>query len=461
MATRVILPLLGQTMEEGTMIKWFKQEGETVQKGEPLLEVMTDKVNMEVESPASGTLRKILAPPEAVVPVKDLIAIIGTPDEPIDELLPGAAGKARKGEAASEPAGASQPGKADQPGRAKVPLSQAAGSAGASPSPGSASGRVFASPRARKTADEMGVSIAAMVGRGTGPEGRIVDKDVLAYAAEMKAASAQVAERHPEPVEGPRATPLAAKIAADQGLDLSALTPTGAGGKVTRDDVLRAARPPAERPKIGRVIRMAGMRKSVADNVSKSIREAPHVTLVSEVDMTECAKLRRQIGPDMEKRFGVRISFNDLVVKAAAEAVFAVPIVNSTFDGEQITVHDEVNVGIAVALEDGLMAPAVKNVQSLSLPALSAAIRDLATRAREMKATTEELQCGIIVPPQAAILGVCRIVEKPVVVDGKVEVRSMMNLCLSFDHRVMDGAPAAEYLREVKRLLEAPYLLLM
>jgi len=457
MATRVVLPLLGQTMEEGTIIKWFKHEGDTVEKGEPLLEVMTDKVNMEVESPASGTVRKILAPEEAVVPVKELIAIIGTPDEPIDDILAAEAGPA------AEKVGEAMP--APGTGRAEAAEAGTAMSA--------AGGRLIASPRARRIAQEKGIDIAALEGRGSGPGGRIVEKDVLAHAARLETGA------RPERVEErPRLTPLATKIAAELGVDAASLAATGPGGKVTREDVLRAARPSAvPKPKIGRVIPLSGMRKAVAESVSRSARSAPHVTLVMEVDMTECARLRNQIAPEFEKR-GLKLSFNDLIVKAAAAAVYRVPIVNSTLEDDRITIHDEVNVGIAVALDEGLVAPVVRNVESKSLTELSAAIRDVAGRAREGKLSSDELKGGtitvtnlgpygidvfnpIINPPQAAIIGVCRIVDKPVVHEGAITIRSMMNLCLSFDHRVLDGAPAAEYLGELKNLLEAPYLLLI
>lgn len=454
MATKVILPLLGQTMEEGTIIKWFKQEGETVEKGEPLLEVMTDKVNMEVESPESGTLRKILAEPEQIVPVKELIAIIGDPNETIDDLLPAASTKTV---AAEEPAQVHVAAASEAPTAAVI----------AAPQVGADGGRVFASPRARRVAEEKGIDIAALAGRGTGQEGRVVEKDVLAYAAQLEAAPK------------PKVTPLAAKIASEQGIDVTTVAASGIGGRVTRDDVIRATTPakPAE-TRVSKVIPMAGMRKAVADNVTKSIRTAPHVTLVTEVDMTECVRLRKHIAPVTEERYGVKISFNDIIVKSVALAAPKVPIVNSTLENDQITVYDNVNVGIAVALPDGLAAPVVRNVEAKSLVELSTEIRDLAARAREGKISGDDLKGGtitvsnlgaygidvfnpIINPPQAAILGVCRIVEKPAVVEGAVEVRSMMNLCLSFDHRVMDGAPAAEYLAELKSLLESPYLLLI
>ena len=448
MATKMILPLLGQTMEEGTITKWLKQEGDVVKKGEPILEVMTDKANMEVEAPASGVLRKILAAEQAVVPVKDVIAIIGGADEPIDELV---APVSAPSQAEAAPAEVQE----------RVPAAVPEVAAETRPP----EGRIFSSPRARATASEHGVSLAALAGKGTGPGGRIVEKDVLAYVA-----GAPVAEKV-------RITPLAGKVAADMGVDLAAVTATGAGGKVTRDDVLRSAAAPP-RPSMGRVIPLTGMRKAVADNVSRSIRNAAHVTLVMEVDMTECARLRKQLVPEFEKTHGVKITFTDLIVKAAAKAIDDFPGVNATLENDQITIHDDIDICIAVALEVGLVAPVVRDVRTKSIPQISSEIKRLAEKAKSGALTVEDYTGGsftvsnlgtygvdvfnpIINPPQVAILGVCRIVEKPTAVDGEVQIRPMMNLCLSFDHRAIDGAPAAEYLARLRQILENPYTLLI
>ena len=442
MATKVILPLLGQTMEEGTITKWLKNEGDHVENGEPLLEVMTDKANMEVESPASGILRKILAPEETVVPVKEVIAIIGSADEPIDDLIV----------SVRETAASAGPSRVADRAPAERPAAEPAG------------GRILASPRARTVAAERGIDIALLAGRGTGPEGRIVEQDVLAFAGQAGA--------------GPKVTPLAGKVAAGIGVDISSVVGTGAGGKVTRDDVLRAgARGPAE-PAIGRTIPFSGMRRAVAEAVSRSVRTAPHITLVSEVDMTSCSALREQLSPELQKRHGVRLSLTALIVKAAALAILDHPIVNSSLAEDQIVIHDEVNIGIAVALDDGLVVPVVRGAESKPVHQISEEIGTLAAKARAGNLTREEMQGGtftvsnlasygvdvfnpIINPPESAILGVCRIVERPAVVGGQVQTRSMMNLCLSFDHRVMDGVPAARYLARVKEILEAPYLLVV
>ena len=449
MATKMLMPLLGQTMEEGTIIKWFKNEGDTVTAGEPLLEVMTDKVNMEVEAPESGVLRKILAQPDDVIPVQNPICIIGKADESIDDLL------------AETPAAAGAPAvTAPVPAAKATEIPVPPGPAAPAPAEG---GRVLASPSARRVAREQGIDIAALAGTGTGPGGRIVEKDVLDYVTAM-----------------PKATPLAGKVAADMGVGLAAVTGTGVAGKITREDVERAAAKPAGLPAtaipLGATIPFTGMRKMVAQNVFASYSTAVHVTLVAAVDMTECVKLREQMVGEIEKTLGVRISYTDIIAKCAARAIVDKPIVNSSLAEDKIVIHDRVNIGIATAIEGGLVVPVVKDVPAKSLVDVSREIKEVVGRVRSGSATGDDFKGGtftitnlgpygvdsfnpIITPGQSAILGVCRIVEKPVVKDGRIAIRSMMNLCLTFDHRIMDGAPAAEYLAGLKQILEAPYLI--
>ncbi|MCL5103533.1 MAG: 2-oxo acid dehydrogenase subunit E2 [Armatimonadetes bacterium] len=454
MATKMVMPLLGQTMEEGTIIKWFKKEGDAVKAGEPLLEVMTDKVNMEVEAPEGGTLRKILAQPDDIVPVKDPICIIGAADENIDALL-GEAAPVGEREAPAEPAHPEV-----RPPVAAAPAAQQTVVSAAAPE-----GRIFASPAAKRVARERGIDIAVLAGRGSGPNGRIVEKDVLDFAA-----------------AGPKATPLAGRMAADMGVAVAGVAGTGVGGKVTSEDITRAAAPapsvPAAPLAIGATIPYQGMRKAVGENVARSLQTSPHVTLVTEVDMTECIALRSQILEDIEKNYGVRISYTDIIAKAVARAILDKPIVNSSLQGDQIVIHDRVNIGIATAIEGGLVVPVVKDVPSKTIPQISKEIKELSARARAGQGGGEDFKGGtftisnlgiygiqsfnpIITPGQSAILGVCAIVQKPVVIDEDIEIRSMMNLCLSFDHRVMDGAPAAEYLARLKEILESPYLIFM
>ncbi len=459
MATKVTLPLLGQTMEEGTIIKWFKKEGERVEKEEPLLEVMTDKANMEVESPESGVLLKIVAQEDETVPVKGLIAILGEPGEDISALLAEAGAEApAAGPAGSAPAEASKPGETPAP----------APSAAAAPP----SGRVAASPRARRLAEEHGLDLAQLA-PGSGPGGRIIEKDVLRAIESGAAAAAPAA---------PAATPLAAKVAEEKGVDLAAVSGSGPGGKIRREDVEAAAAPAAvplaPRVPLGGVIPFAGLRKAVADNLEKSARAVIPVTLTMGVDMSEATRMREQLNPVYEKKHGVRLSFTDIVIKAAARAIEDYPVMNSSLEGDQIRIHDGVHVCVAVAVPDGLLAPVVRDANLKPLWAISAEVRDLAERGRAGRLGPAELSGGtftvtnlgafgvehfnaIINPPQCAILAVCAIQKKPVVTpDDRIEVRPMMNLCLTFDHRIVDGAPAAEFLAHIKELLENPYLFL-
>jgi len=461
MATKMVMPLLGQTMEEGTIIRWFKNEGDEIKAGEPLLEVMTDKVNMEVEAPVSGVLRKVIAKPDDVVPVKKPIAIIGSPDEPIDDLLKEIEKETlAEGAQPTEGAEVTAP-KLEKPApeAAEAPVSAVPPRAVEIPAapPSVAVGeRVFASPAARRVAREHGIDISVLAGKGTGPNGRIVEKDVLDYIARTKA------------------TPLAEKVAAEAGVEIGAIAGTGIGGKVTAEDVRKAAAPPT--PAIGQTIPFTGIRKAVAQNVLASYQQAVHVTLVTEVDMTECVKMRESILPSIEERYGVRVSYTDIIVKAAARAIEDKPIVNSSLQGDQIIIHDQINIGVATAIEGGLVVPVVKDVRNKTLPQVSKEIKELVGRARAGQASGDDFRGGtftvtnlgaygvdsfnpIITPGQSAILGVCRIIEKPAVVNGQIVPRSMMNLCLTFDHRVMDGAPAAEYLARLKEILEAPYLI--
>lgn len=450
MATVMNLPLLGQTMEEGTIIQWIKKEGDAVKEGEPLLEVMTDKVNMEVEAPVSGVLRKILVNADDVVPVLAPIAIIGLADEQIDDLLSGAS-KTPEEEPESE---IEKPQSISAPNR---PASEQPTGAAQSVD------RIIASPSARRVASERGINIELLSGKGTGPGGRIIEKDVLDFIAST------------------RSTPLAGKMAEDIGVDLSGITGTGVSGRVTSEDVNRASRsakPPLGITNIGQSIPFTGLRKAIADNVAKSARETVPVTLVAEVDMTECMNLRSSILDAIEKRDGVRLSITDFIVKAASTAILDKSIVNSSLEGDRIVVHDRVNIGIATALESGLVVPVVKDVINKTLSQISREIKDLVARARESRAMGDDFKGGtftitnlgaygidtfdpVITPGQSAILGVCRIIEKPVAKNGSIVLRSMMNLCLTFDHRIMDGAPAAEYLARLKSILEAPYMILI
>ena len=467
MAHTVLMPQLGSTMEEGTILKWFKHEGDSVSEGETLLEIETDKATMEVPAEASGILRQILHPENALVPIREAIAVIAGANEPLQTA---AVAPALVDAKASKPSISS-------PVLSSIPPLQVT-ALNASP----VSGMVPVSPRAARLAEERGITIASLAGKGTGPGGRIIERDILA-AALAPPAQPQIVVPETSPQ---RITPLAARMADDLGVAVGDLALGLPGSRVRSADVLRHAessRPPAVEAAPASAaavpaedvtrLPFAGIRKRIADNVAKSAFSAPHVTLTLEVDMTEAAAFRAKVLPDIEKAYGVRLSFTDILVKAVAKTLDEHPRLNVTFDGETILIHRAKNIGVAVALDEGLIVPVVRNVENKTLGTLAKELKASIERARTGKFTLDDLSGGtftitnlgafgidvfdpIIVTGQAAILGVGRIAEKPVVVAGQVVVRSMMNLCLSFDHRILDGAPAARFLQRLKELLESP-----
>ncbi len=406
-ATEVILPQLGLTQEEGTIVRWLVAEGARVVKGEPLFEVMTDKATVEVEAPASGVLLRILVPEGGTVPVAAPIALIGEPEQarsaPTAGAAPADAAAGRTGPPPARPAAAG-------------PAPAAPGAAGAAP-------RIKISPRARALAASHGVDIRALA--GSGPGGRIIERDVQ----QALAARAAIA---------PAAKPVA------------------------------AAPPPVA----------SRMRAIIARRMMESVRTTAQLTLTTEVDMAEAVRLRDEVGPELERREGVHLSYTDLVVRATAIALREHPGMNARWEGEGVRRLPEVHIGVAVALDQGLLVPVVRHADRATLAQISAAVRDLSGRARAMALRPDEMQGGtftvtnlgmfdvdaftpILNSPEAAILGVGRLHRKPLAVGDRVEIRPAMVLSLTFDHRVVDGAPAAQFLQRIKHLLEHPYLLLL
>jgi pyruvate dehydrogenase E2 component (dihydrolipoamide acetyltransferase) len=451
------MPTLGQSMEEGTVVQWFKREGEPVAVGEKLVEVMSDKANFEVESELAGVLRKILVPADGIAPVNSPIAIFGSADEPIDHLLNGA-GTAVSGTTAPQVTMAA-------PAPTVAPTSAVSAN----------QAEVFASPRARRAAAELGVELAQLAGRGTGVDGRIVEKDVLAHANQKPAVAGADART--------RVSPLAARIADDLGIDVGGLAQGLPGSRITADVVRRHADavppvPPAAsgEPQVAEVIPQRGMRKIIADNVARSRQTAPHVTLVMEVDMTEASALFRKLVPEIQRAYDTKLTYTDLLIKAAAKALDGHPLCNAALIGDEVRVYAERNIGVAVATQGGLVVPVVRHADRKTLGEISVELKAVVDRCRNGRQSQQDLSGGtftitnlgaygvdsfdpIIVPPQSCILGVCRIAPKAVVVNDQIAIRSIMNLCLSFDHRVLDGAPAAQFLRRLKEILEAPLLL--
>jgi pyruvate dehydrogenase E2 component (dihydrolipoamide acetyltransferase) len=411
MISEVVMPQMGADMQEGTILRWLKREGDAVRRGEIIAEIETDKANVEIEAYESGILRRILLPEGTTVPVGQVIAIIAAPEDDVSRYEREAAPVAAAGVTPPKPAAA-------------VPERPAA----AAEAPTAEAGRVRASPAARRLAEELGVDLSRV--QGTGPDGRILRRDVEAAAKALEAAP--VAEAAP-----PAAAPAEAPAAA-----------------------------PA----------MSRMRQAIARRMTQSKREAPHYYLTMDIDMTEAERLRRQLNEAAEGE--VHISVNDVIVKAVAKALRRHPIFNSWFVDGRVQQQEALNIGVAVALEEGLIAPAILDCGRKSLAEIARASRDLAERARSGVLKAEEYSgatftvsnlgmyevetlIAIIPPPQAAILGVGVVRKVPVVRDGEIVVREQMKVALSADHRVTDGAQGARFLAELRNFLENPISLLV
>ena len=440
MATRIDMPQLGLTMEKGTILQWIRAEGEKLDKGQPVVLIQTEKVEYEVEAPAAGTLLKIVSKEGEELPIGGLMAILGQPGEDVSALL---------GTTSPEPGAASR---APHP----VPPPPAGGGWGggaerrAGEIPREPGERIKISPVAKKLAQEHGIDVASLT--GTGPEGRIVREDVERVIA-AKSREPRAESRGPHPVPPPPAG-------------------GGLGGGPERR-APGAELGAASREAIPDVIPLAGIRKVIFDRMGQSAREAARVTMFADADMTEIVRLRQAHGGDWERRFGVKPSFSDLIHLAVARALREAPRINCRLDGQGVRIRKEVNLAFAVDLGEGFVAAVIKDADRKSLGDLAKAARDLAERARAGKLTPDDMTDGtftvtnlgvlgvesftpIINPPQAGILGVGKILEKPVVLGGGIHIRFMMTLCLVFDHRLIDGAPAAKFLAKAKELLEQP-----
>jgi len=413
----VTMPLLSPSMTEGTLAKWLKKEGDAVKEGEPIAEVETDKATMPLEAFDSGFLVKVTAQPGDKVPVNARIAFIGkSKDEKVDPAFltaaPAAAAPAKAEATPAAPAGAPKPAPAAAPAKAAVPYANGE--------------RVKASPLAKKVAKELGVPLVHMI--GTGPGGRIVKRDVLA-------------------------------------------SPKGGSGGWG----VFAQGPIAKEEKIP----LSNMRQTIARRLLESKTTIPHFYLEIEVDADPVFELRQSLNSGFEKLpKPFKLSLNDFVLKAVAEAIRRVPAINASFAGDSIVQYSNVMLAFAVAIPQGLITPVIANAQDKTLKAISDEAKALAVKAKEGKLTPAEYTTGtftvsnlgmfgidrfsaIVNPPQAAILAVGNIVEKPVVKDGQIVIGRRQSLTLSCDHRVVDGAVGASFLQELRALVENPALLLI
>ena len=447
MAKEIFMPKLSSTMQVGTLLQWFKEEGDSVEVGEPLFEIMTDKINIEVESYEEGVLLKRYFEEDDEVPINHVVGYIGEEGEEVPSSPPGESGISGK-PAAVEPTESpeQQQTEAESPGQ-----------------PSEQPEKVRATPAARRVARENDVLLTEI--EGSGPKGRIHQADVEKFAATTNTSSS--------------VTPLAEKVASVQGVDLQDVTGSGPRGKIYRTDVEKAKQPAAaSQVTPAKRVKMAGIRKAVADRMLHSKTTAPHVTLNSEIDMAEVVVMRKQLLGPIEKQTGYRISYTEIILKAVAHALKRHPNINISLEGNEIVHHASINIGLAVALEDGLMVPVIRDADLRGLAELTIACKTAGQAAKDNKLKPDQLSGGtftisnlgmyavdtfnpVINQPESAILGIGRINEKPVGVNGQIVLRPMMGVGLSFDHRVIDGAPAAAFLTELKSLLEHPFELLI
>ena len=442
MSVKVTMPKLGMTMKVGKVSKWYKNEGDSVEKGENLFEVETEKITNKIEAPGSGILFQIVVPEGETVPVGTILAVIALADEQPDRIEGIQAGKVveMKAEAGKPPPAETE----------TTPVERK---------------RILSTPSARRVAKELGVDLTLVA--GTGPDGKIKEGDVIKF--------------HEEGPPAPKITPLAAEIAKQEGLDIFKITGTGENGKITKEDVERALAAaktvPEEKPYDVKIIPFEGIRKVIADNMQASLHNAAQLTAFTEVDVTEMVRFRDLVREEYKKDGSVKISYNDIIILATARALLQHPIMNSTLIGEEILVHDTVHMGIAVALTEGLIVPKLRHAEKKNLLQIAKEVRQLAQKAREGVLAIEEVTDGtftitnvsmlgmdgftpVLNPPETGILGVGRVIEKPAVFEGEITIRHMMTLSLTFDHRVVDGAPAMTFLKTLARFLEQPMLLL-
>ena len=455
MATSIVMPQMGYDMHEGKVVRWFKKEGEDVARGEVIAEIETDKAIVDFEAYTGGVLGKIVAEEGVTIPVGGLIAVITDPGEAVPD------------EIAAEAT-------ADAPAE---PASTAATAPPAAAAPATSSGEVRASPLAKRLAQERGIDLGTIT--GTGPGGRITEADIPDHAAPAAV-----------PVTAPgevRASPLAKRLARERGIDLTTITGTGPGGRITEVDVPEHAAPDAvaapatngtgdPATMASENVELSRMRQAIARVTVDSKREAPHFYVVVDIDMTKAMSFRRDINDELDAER--RVSVNDLIVKASAIAIGRHPKFNAFFRDDHLQMNASINVGIAIALESGLIVPGINGCEGKTLVEIATASRDLVSRANsgtlrndEYSGTTFSVSnlgafdidsfTAIIFPPHAAILAVGTVKEQPVVRDGALAVAQIMKATLSTDHRVADGAEAAQFLVEIKKLLENPISLVI
>ena len=441
--TDVVMPQMGESIVEGTLTKWLKKPGEHVERDEPLFEISTDKVDTEIPSPAAGVLKEVLVEEGKTVAISTVVGRI-------EEGAGNGASAPAPAAAPSKPAAAGPPPKAPEPAPQQPllaePPKQQPALTQAAPEPAELGAL---SPLVRKMAREYGIDLKQV--KGTGAGGRITKQDLEAY---MSAQGARTMAQAGAPAPAAPTTPAAPPAARPAAPEAPAAPPM----------------PRAEAPR-ARVEPMSVMRAKIAEHMILSKRTSAHVTTVHKTDMTKIARLRERHKAEFQQRYGYSLTYLPFVTAAAVEAIRSYPIVNASIEGNNIIYHNEINVGIAVALENGLIVPVIRNADEKNVTGLQRAIVDLSTRARSRQLKPDEVQGGtfsitnfgsfgsvfatpVINQPQVAILGVGSVEKVPVVVDDAIAIRSVAYLALTFDHRLIDGALADQFTGKVKSILE-------
>ncbi|WP_461207520.1 dihydrolipoamide acetyltransferase family protein [Clostridium sp. DL1XJH146] len=452
MAIEVIMPKAGMDMEEGTIVKWFKNEGDIIKEGDPLLEIITDKVNMEVEAEVSGILLKILAKEDEVLPVFTPIAYIGQEGEKLNVAV-----QEEKAEEKTESCETKSKDKTHNNEEKKYETNDK---------------KLRATPYAKSIARQKGIDLSMV--NGSGPKGRIQKIDVISYYEQKD-----------------KITPLASSIASVEGIDLSAIKGTGHNGKIMKSDVLSKTQSTNKEvlnnkeilsnisnDNSGKIVPLSAMRKVIGKRMSESFFSAPTFTAHIEVDMTKAKEARATLRDSVMKETGAKLTFTDMIIMASAKALKKNPIINSSLVEEGILFHDHVSIALAVGLEEGLLVPVIKDVDKMTLSEITAKAKDISSRAVKMKLLPSEQEGStftisnmgmyginhfnpIINQPNSGILGVSAMIDRPVIVNGEIKIHPMMNISITIDHRVIDGTPAAKFLQDLKQLLENPVLLIV
>ena len=477
MPREIYLVKVGMSMTEGMVSEWFIADGAQVKKGELVYALETEKVNLDVDSEYDGTVKHLVDVGVTLEP-GDIVGYIYEAGEDIPDTLPGAPAAAPA--AATEPVSEPEP-VASAPAAAPEPVVSAPVAA-VTPA-ASRDGHIKSSPAARRLARELGVDYTRVM--GSGPGGRIVEADVQTASQSGAAATAAPARMATGPE--PKASPLAKRLASERGIDLRSVAGTGPGGRIVQSDIENAAATggrsaaaapaAASGPQAGERVPVKGMRKTIASRMHHSLQESAQLTMDMEVNMEDAVKMRTSLVDEWANE-GVKPTYTDIVIKAVAKALQSHPMMNSQFLGNEIALMTEINIGMAVALPEGLVVPVVRNVNQLSIKELARETSRLALAARDGTLGLDDYAGGtftvtalgmygvdsftpIINEPQSGIMGVNRIYDG-VEWDGDKPVKTKkMNLSLTWDHRAVDGAPAAEYLVEVRNLLQSPVRLLV